>query len=365
MKLSDIEKRIPLWYKSGLCVYLRGRIGRGKSTVIEAAANRLSKMLEGNYGIVIINGPLLNPPDAVGYLMPEKRGEYLMSLFTQPFWFITTEGKHINEYDGGIVLVDEADKMDTDVKKVIGEAALSGRLGPHVLPGFANGSSAKGWRLWMAGNRLEDRSGSTKEYDHLINRRMEINVDDDLQSTEDWMLSNGVLPAIVTFAVQNPQIVLAEELPTKQGPFCTPRSLVRFSAYLKGMAGEGEDVPTDAITREEAAGMIGEGAAAQLFATLELSKQMPKYDAIVADPKKAKAPTAPDAQMLVCYELAARVDAKTLGPIITYVERFPPEFTVMFGRAAVRRDPSLVTTKEFHDWTKRNASLMMAIVSIS
>ena len=36
--------------------------------------------------------------------------------------------------------------MDTDLKKIIGEAALSGRLGPHFIP--------EGWVIWMAGNRM-------------------------------------------------------------------------------------------------------------------------------------------------------------------------------------------------------------------
>lgn len=354
MKLNDILKRAVFWYQSGVCIYLRGPVGRGKTTVIEQVPAMLSRTLGGRYGFVCLSGPLLTPTDGIGYLMPHVVDGRMESKFTEPFWFRTSEGKHLTEYDGGIILVDEADKMDTDVKKCIGEAALSGRLGPHVIP--------KGWVIWMAGNRAEDRSGSTKEYDHLINRRKEINVDDDLQSLEDFMARTEVHPAFITFAHTNP-VVVFEDPPPVPGPWCTPRSLCRLAAYAAQLSQDGE-IPLDPLFKEEAEGMVGAGAAMQLFATLELQKVMPKFEDIVKSPKSAKVPESPDAQMMVCFTLAAKADAGNLDALITYIERMPPEFTITFGRAAVTRDVNLVTTKAFGEWTKRNAPLMMAITSL-
>jgi hypothetical protein len=102
----------------------------------------------------------------------------------------------------GVIFIDEADKMDIDVKKVVGEMALSGRCGPHKLP--------DGWVVWMAGNRAGDRSGSTKELDHLINRRDEIDVTDDLASWEMWCIKRGVHHTIIAFGVGNPHIVFPD-----------------------------------------------------------------------------------------------------------------------------------------------------------
>jgi len=358
MRLKDIKRRLVIWYKSGRCVYIRGPVGRGKTTVATSAPALLSRELKGNYGMVLISGPLLNPPDAVGYLMPEKRGEWLMSLFTQPFWFVTDEGRHISEYDGGIILVDEADKMDVDVKKVVGEAALSGRLGPHRLREHGN------WVVWMAGNRAQDRSGSTKEFDHLINRRFEINVDDDLQSLEDYFIEQEVRPEFIAFAHANPQVVFMDPPPIPS-PWCTPRSLHNLADYAKQLVGTDGLIPTDALFKEEAAGFIGEGATAQLFATLELARELPTFESIVANPTKVKIPTKSDAQMLAVFSLAAKVDDKTLEPCITYIERMPSEFTITFGKAVVTRNKALVVHPAFASWCQRNSSLLMAITSIS
>jgi hypothetical protein len=356
MKISDFEARAIGYYKARRAVYLRGKIGRGKTSVIEALPARLSKALGGNYGLSLMSAPLMNPPDTIGYLMPEKRGEWLESVFTQPFFFRTEEGKRLDEYDGGIIFIDEMDKADTDVKKILGEGMLSGRFGPHRLP--------KGWIVWGAGNRQEDRSGSTKEYDHLINRRMEITLDDDIDALTDWMEKNGVHPVGITFAKQHPEIVLQDN-PRTQGPWCTPRSLVQCFTYLASLStDDGETLPVDQLTMEECGGMIGAGAVAQLTAMIRLGYEMPKFQEIVANPKKATVPTAPDAQMLVCYSLAHRVDLKTIEPVMTYVERMPAEFTITFGKAAVHRNRELINTPTFGKWCSKNASLMMAITDV-
>jgi hypothetical protein len=68
--------------------------------------------------------------------------------------------------------------------------------------------------------------------------------------------------------------------------------------------------------------------------------------------------------MLVCFTLAARVDKTNIAPLITYIERMPPEFTITFGRAAILRDVKLVSTPAFAAWTKRNAPLMTAITTM-
>lgn len=359
MNLNTVLARLPFWYKSRKCVYLKSPPGRGKTTVLSAAPKLLSDRFQMNLGLVVINGPLLTPADSIGYLipkhMPDGRTE---SLYTDPFWFRTNEGKRLDEYDGGIIVVDEMDKADVDVKKVIGEAALSGRLGPHELP--------KGWVVWMAGNRQADRSGSTKELDHLINRRMEIDVTDDIESWTDWASKNNIMPLTIAFAHQNPQIVFSDGVPEKQGPWCTPRSLVEADSYLQVLSEAGETdrrngAPDDPTTVEEIAGMIGDGAAAQLFAFVRLEREMPRYEDIVANPMKCRVPSKPDAQMLVCYNMAHRITTETADPVVDYIERFPKEFSVIFAKAAIQRDYKLVSTKAFTKWVNRNAALMAVI----
>lgn len=352
--LNTINRRAVSMYQSGKCFYFRSAPGRGKSTTIEAIPAMLSDKLGGNYGLAVVNAPNLTPGDTIGFGVPKHEGGISEMVFTLPFFFRTSEGKLLSEYDGGIVFVDEIDKADPDIKKCIGEMALSGRCGSHVLP--------PGWVVWMAGNRSTDRSGSTKELDHLINRRFELDITDDIAGWETWAFKNHVHPAIITFAMQNPQIVFPEGVPEKQGPFCTPRSLVATGEVLMALRDDPEDdLPTSTDAVEFAAAGIGNAAAAQLFATLRLAAELPAMADILKNPDKVKVPNKPDAQMLVCYNLAARTDASNLGPIIKYVERMPADFAVTFAKAVGNRLPMLVVRPEMLDWAKRNNSLMTTL----
>lgn len=354
MKLDEVHAAIPIWYETRKSIYLKGPPGLGKTHTIMQAPKILSARLNKNIGCVVINGPLLTPGDSIGYLMPRHMPDgRIESAYSEPFWFRTRDGKHISEFDGGIVFVDEEDKADTDVKKVIGECKLSGRLGPHVLP--------EGWVMWGAGNRSIDRSGSTKELDHLINRRLEIEVTPDLESLLNWMFKNNCSPLAQSFTAQYPEIVLSGKVPDKQGPWCTPRSLVAADEFMQVKAKyNGGDLPNDPLTQEEVAGMIGI-ASATFFAHVKLQHEMPKYEVIVANPDKAKVPTKPDGKMLMCYNLAHRVTKGDIEPVVKYIQRLEKEFAVTFAKAACKRDNLLVGTPAMQKWAMENSSLMAAI----
>lgn len=358
MTLNEIYSRIPIWFEAQKCIYLYSAPGLGKTTVIVESVPRLAKQLKKNLGLVVINGAMLTATDTYGYLLPrhvERNGVMRAeSVFSEPFWFITTEGKHVSEYDGGIVLVDEADKMDVDVKKQIGEAALSRRLGPHVLP--------PGWVIWMAGNLAEHRSGSSKELDHLINRRIQVPVTPDLASLTDWMGRNSVMPLTMAFTQAHPEIVLNSSVPAKQGPYCTPRSTVGWDQFLQVATAHNNDViPTDDLIREECEGAIGPGASAQYFTFMKLEIEAPSLATILRDPLGTPVPEKPDMQMLMCYKMAHEVTKDNIGPVIQYMNRFGKEFAVTFGVSACQRQPKLVMAKDFHRWAQSNASLLMAI----
>ena len=357
MKLSTFHRTAETYYKAGVCVYLRSGPGMGKTETITNVVPQIAKAIGKRLGFVKIEGPLLTPADAVGYLVPHKTDDgRVESRYTDPFWWRTVEGKRLEDYDGGVIFVDEADKADVDVKKVLGEMALSGRCGPHRLP--------PGWVVWMAGNRAGDRSGSTKELDHLINRRMEIDVTADLAGWEAWALRDGVHHTIVAFGVQNPNIVFPDGPPEKQGPFCTPRSLVNLGRVLQVMSGGASELPTDDDAVESAAGMIGQAAASHLFATIRLDAELPKIESILKDPTGAKLPGAPDAQMLTCYKLAALAEDDTVAPFVKYVERLPADFAVTFAKAMVTRRPAFAAKKAMLEWCQRNSGIMATIASL-
>jgi hypothetical protein len=358
MNFDQIIGRIPLWFKEGRSILLRSAPGRGKTTTIRRAPELVKAKLGLNIGLVVVNGANLTPSDSIGFGLPKHFDDHSEMIFSDPFFYRNHEGKRIVDYpEGGIVFVDEEDKMDTDVKKVIGEAADSNsrRLGPHLLP--------PGWVVWFAGNRVQDRSGSTKQLDHLIRRRREIDVTDDLASFDRWCLENDVRPSTRLFAQQHPEIVFAEGVPEKQGPWCTPATLIAVDKHHRLLEEEFGEIPDDEVSMEETAGDIGQAATAALFNFVRLEREMPKYETILANPTKVKTPEKPDAQMLICYNLAHRVKAEEMDPVVEYIRRLPKEFASTFARSAAIRLPSLVMTPAIQKWARENSSLMSAIAA--
>ena len=355
MNLMQVHSMIPDWYEARSPIYLRSAPGIGKTSIIEDAIPELSKMFNRNLGMVPLNGGDMNVADTVGYLMPRDRDGLFTSEFSLPFWWFTREGKPLTDYDGGFIFFDEIDKAPLDVKKIAGALMWNGRCGPHYLP--------PGWQVWAAGNRLEDRSGSTKELDHLINRRYEINVTPHLQSWKDWAFTHDVHPTFIAYAEKHSGLIFNAEVPEKQQPWPTPRSFVKLAHDLASFAKRrgSNKIPDDSLVQEFAAGIVGHGLVASLFSYITLGNELPSFDDIIKSPEKTRVPSRADAQMIVVYELAARVEEDMMDPVVTYVERFPKEFSVSFAKAACRRDPDLLNTPAITRWCATNHSLMTAI----
>lgn len=360
MKFNKLKEHVIDDIDAGISVQLSSAPGRGKSDFVRDLVNELSKRDGFEWGFSTMFLATQTPPDLIGYQFKGERDwggqKVAVTEPTVPLWQITTSGKPTWAYKRGILFLDEYGQGEADVKRASAELLLNKQLGPHVL----GGENRNGWGVIAASNRSTDRSGVTKEFDFVINRRGQYEITDDLDSWIEWASANGVSPLTIAFAQQNPQILFTDGVPDKQGPWCTPRSLVMLDRRMRVKATRMGQFPDDAETVEGAMGLIG-AAAAQFFAFVKLERDMPRFERIVADPTKTKVAEKPDAQMLVVYNLAHRVDASTLPAVITYIERMPKEFAVTFAKAACRRDPSLVISPAMQKWSLQNASLMAAI----
>lgn len=355
MNFTQLTTVTPGLIRAGVSIELRSAPGRGKSQwVYEEMLGIMREMYpDETIGFSEMFLATQTPPDLIG--LPFKgdltfEGKSMtITDPTAPAWFITDEGKPVTAYKHGILFLDEYGQGQADVKAASAELLLRKRLGKWVLP--------EGWMVIAASNRTSDRSGVTKSLDFVINRRLEIEITDDLAAWETWAHKTKLDPLFVAFAAQNPHIVFSDGVPEKQGPWCTPRSLVLCAKMLRGITPHG-NMPTDPTTIELVSGMIGMGAAQQLFAFIRLSHELPDFKDIVADPTNAPLPKKPDAQMLSIYELSSRVNETNLRPVLTYIERFPKEFGATFARTTCARVPELVMTDAFSDYCAKNASLI-------
>jgi hypothetical protein len=374
MILSELEERLPILYDAstedgGATPYITGPVGWGKTDTVKQFPFRMREVVpDGSYCIVILNGATLNFGTMGGYLQfgkPYK--DKPTSRFSYPWWWFETwaivngklakTGKGIDEYDGGIIFIDEADKMDQDVRKTSGEAALSKTWFSHLLP--------PGFAVWFAGNRMSDRSGSHKEFDHLINRRREIPIRKDVNSWADWARKRCLLPETISFGETYPLILFSDK-PEVQGPWCTPRSLHQLDIHLKSVMNvyQLERIPTDPLVEEEAAGGIGVAAAAQFMTHIKMGQELPRLEDVVRDPLNVEVPSRVDGKRLMAYRVAAHMREEDSKEVLAYMDRFEKEFQIVFVRLAMNTNFNLLFDKHFEKWcAKPENAALVAIVN--
>lgn len=357
MDFLKLRKLLPSVLASGVSVELVSSPGLGKSEFVEQIRSDMEKATNQKWGFAKMFLATQTPPDLIGYQFKGERdfgaGAVAVTEPTLPLWMMTTDNKPVQAYERGILFLDEYGQGEADVKRASAELLLNKQIGPWKLP--------PGWSVIAASNRSSDRSGVTKSFDFVINRRLEVEVSPSVDAWTEWAMEHGIAPLTVAFANQNPHIVFEGKVPDKQGPWCTPRSLVMADNILQSLRGNGEDLPDGPEAVELITGMIGAAASAQYFSFVRLEREMPKYEKIIASPDKVKVPEKPDAQMLVIYNLAHRVKVDELDAVITYIKRMPKEFSVTFARSACKLNPHLVASKAMNQWCADNASLMAAI----
>jgi hypothetical protein len=333
--------------------------GAGKSENMDQIVAFNSERDGFEWGLCKVFAAALSPVDFYGFLTPGVRHWHdfegkeritKVSEFTEPPFMISMDGRPMNSFKRGIVVFEEWDKAEADTKKASAEPILNGGNGAHRLH--------KGISRVVLVNRQEDRSGSTKNFDFIINRRGELTAYTSMPGWIKWASRNDIDPMFTSFAERYPEVVFTNKVPDIQGPFVTPRSLVKCQNVVKQRRDETREIIVDDTAGEIITGWLGNTATAQLMAWLKMKTETPAWDDIVRRPEQVEVPERADACLMSCHECAHRVDSKTIRPTITYMRRLPKEFAMSFARAAIQRMPRLVADRDMMAWSKENRSLL-------
>lgn len=370
--LEQLDNEIENYFISGITPKLMGASGIGKSAWAQGLTERFSardgfewgfgSMFPATYSVVDVNGYLV-PKDWVGADGIETK----KSVFTvPPYMFDLKYDRLLSSFKKAILLIDEADKADPDVKKGLAELVLHKRIGKHYL-----GDNVF---IIQCANKREHRSGSTKDFDFVINREGWLNVKSSFKGWETWAMNNGVPPIFIMFAQKNQSTIFDGEHPKEQGPWCTPRSYAgairHIQARMKNLTLQGKPVPKhygvldqdeSAILQIQLNGIMGAAATTELVTWLKTSVVTPDFKDIVANPQGTDIPKAPDAKLLTIYQCSYDVTRETISPVIEYIKRFTPEFHITFFKGISRRNNRLVAEPEVMKFIAGNSALMNAI----
>ncbi len=311
-------------------VFLWGAPGIGKSQIVAQVAK------EKKFKLIDIRAVLLDPVDLRGLPRVTNDGQAVWC----PPAFLPKQGSE----DSGIVFLDELNAAPPLVQAACYQLVLDRRIGEYELP--------KGWSIVAAGNGERDRSVTHRMPTALANRMVHI----DMQtSADDWLVwasKSHIRAEILAFLRFRPKLIHDFDPQHSGKAFASPRSWEFLSRIL--------DVSVEpAVEYELFQGTIGMSAATEFMGFLQIWRDLPTIESILADPENIAIPTEPATLYAVCEALGAKITAQNIDEAIKFALRLPAEFSVLLLRTAVCKDESLVHTDAFTQWARQYSHVLM------
>jgi hypothetical protein len=105
-------------------------------------------------------------------------------------------------------------------------------------------------------------------------------------------------------------------------------------------------------------GIAGPIFAEEYTAFLEMCKQLPSLDTIVASPDTSLVPDNPSTLYAITGGLSRMMNDQNIGAICTYLERIAPEFSVCCMTDATVRNPKICDNRAYAQWAQTNSRLI-------
>lgn len=303
-----------------------GPPGVGKSDVVAAIGQELDLEVR-DFRIA-----LLDPTDVKGFPMPDAKTKSMIYYRDAQ---LPTKGR-------GLLFLDEINAGTPATQAAYMQLTLGRRIGDYVLP--------DGWDILAAGNRESDRSVVNRMPTALAKRFVHLDFEVSLDDWAVWAIENDIISELIGFMRFRTNLLHSFDPSKRSSP--DPRSWAKVNKIIK--AGLPPVVEFGLVS-----GMVGEGAASELTAYLQVYKDLPTIDQIVLNPDTVPVPTKPATLFALATALGEKAKRDTFDRLMQYVERMPIEFQVVTVRDAVRRTGTISSTKAFTNWGIKNAAVAM------
>lgn len=282
-----------------LSLMIWGPPGVGKSSVVAQVADK--------FGLPMVDVRLsqLAPTDLRGLPVAEEG----VSRWYPPEFLPRDENSE------GVLFLDELNMAPPAMQGVAQQLILDRRVGSYVLP--------RGWLVWAAGNRREDRASAFEMPAPLANRFLHLEVLPDFDAFKSFALASGVHERVIAFLSFRP--ALLHKLDAHAPAWPSPRSWTMASRLLQ------EELPI--------APAVGEGASAEFAAYVSLYDALPDFAPILAGRGESIAfPQEPSARYALVVGLTVRARNADEGAhaFRWLVERASAEWVQLFASDLVR-----------------------------
>lgn len=316
-----------------LVPYVMSAPGNGKSTIIADVARETGRHFHD------IRLAYSSPVDLMGLpmLSQDEDGKNEMD-FAIP--------AHYPKKPNSVLLLDEFSASSRATQLAALQLLLDKRVGKYEVPDNT--------LMVLAGNRPIDRAGIERLSSAVINRIVQITLKTDADAWFDWAINSQVDPRVLAFIKFRPDLLSDFNASTWDGDdgFASPRSWTMVSNMLT--KGNVDTLPKD-LRMAMIQGAIGQGAGTEFGSFIDIYLSLPDIDAMIKDPTSGSIPSEPSVKLAMVAAIAPKTTKENIGNVLTLLDRLPMEFAVLGIKITMRRDASVMATKEGSSWITKNA----------
>jgi hypothetical protein len=261
-----------------LTLMLWGAPGIGKTSLVAQAAR------EAGVGFRSVISHLYQPVDVLGlpYIV-DGRCEY-----APPAAF----PDRARDGERGVFFLDELPNCVPAMQSAWGIIVLERGTKHFAFP--------PGWLIVCAGNREGDRAGASRLVSALENRLCHLQVEPSQDEFLQYAVSRALHPTVPAFLQERPDMLLKFDPKSPDRAFPSPRAWERVSDVMKLRLTEGARV-------EMLKGCVGNGTAVEFHAFCRVFDELPRLEAILANPEILRAILRPDLLRAAVYSVLAWV----------------------------------------------------------
>ena len=332
LNVTEIKPAIVNCLKNKLVPLISGQPGVGKSDVIREVAE------EFNLKVIDLRLAQCEPSDLMGIPFKHKdKAEFV------PFDTFPLEEDTVPEgYKGWLLFLDEIKNADVQVQNAAYKLILDRMVGNHKLHDKC--------LIVAAGNREEDNTFVTPMPSALKSRMVHLNVKLDFDTWMNWAQSNNIDSRITSFLNYKPSFLATNHTDNSEDTYACPRTWEFANRFIKNQA-DISDMTTKALLH----GTVGAGAATEFNSFVKYFSQIPSYEEIVKNPKKAKKPKSNSTDYMgliwaIIGTIEENYQNKDAEQVLEYCADFPPDLVAVMIRNLLRRgklDHIAITTKVF------------------
>ena len=296
-----------------------------------AAKSQIAQQVARDTGrhYVDIRALLLDPVDLRGVPWRDSDGR---TRWAPPAFLPPTD-------DPGLWLInlEELTSAVLMVQAAMYQLTLDRMIGEYRLP--------EGAAVIACGNRETDRGVVHRMPTPLASRFVHLEIRVDAADWTTWGAANGISPEVLFFIQLRPELLHQFDPQSKEKAFPCPRTWEFVSNIMQNRSGI--DPSTEkALFR----GTVGEAAAIEFSAFLNVWRELPHPRAVINDPENADIPDNQSALIALCGSLYRLASDVNLDAIVAYATRLRREVGEFLVGSCVRRDPGLQHTPAFIRW---------------